>query len=118
MNDFLSIHLRSWFLGAMVVGCVTGCSQHHAFVANSKQTKEADRQLLKQVSYEEVATPTNERADCAPAPFALDSDSATVAYWDLTLDEAIQIALANSTVLRDLGARIIQTPQATPTIYN
>lgn len=39
------------------------------------------------------------------------------APWDLTLDQAIQIALANSTVLRDLGARVIQAPGATPTIY-
>ncbi len=119
MNDFVPKHKRPWLLGAMIVGCLAGCSQHHAFVDNVKQTKEADRQLLKQVSYEEDATQANERTECAtPAPFALDSDSASVTYWDLTLDGAVQIALANSTVLRDLGARIIQAPQLTPTIYN
>jgi outer membrane protein TolC len=37
--------------------------------------------------------------------------------WDMTLDEAIQTALANSTILRDLGARVIQVPNQTPTIY-
>ncbi|QEG01414.1 Outer membrane efflux protein [Stieleria maiorica] len=37
--------------------------------------------------------------------------------WDLTNDQAVQIALANSTVLRDLGARVIQTPGLTSTIY-
>ncbi|WP_182871087.1 TolC family protein [Rhodopirellula sp. JC639] len=37
--------------------------------------------------------------------------------WDLTIDQAVQIALANSTVLRDLGARVIQTPGLTSTIY-
>ncbi|MEM6471158.1 MAG: TolC family protein [Planctomycetota bacterium] len=37
--------------------------------------------------------------------------------WDLTIDQAIQIALANSTVLRSLGAQVIQSPGATPTIY-
>jgi outer membrane protein TolC len=37
--------------------------------------------------------------------------------WDLTIEEAIQIALANSTVLRDLGARVIQSPGTAPTIY-
>lgn len=37
--------------------------------------------------------------------------------WDLTIDETIQIALANSTVLRNLGARVIQAPGATPTVY-
>jgi hypothetical protein len=102
-----------------VVGCATGCTQHSAFINSAKETKEADRQLLKQVSYEQEVKPTVDRAECAaPAPFALDTDSANVNYWDLTLDSAIQIALANSTVLRDLGARIIQTPQLTPTVYN
>lgn len=38
--------------------------------------------------------------------------------WEMTIDEAIQIALANSTVLRDLGARVIQSPNSTPTIYS
>ncbi|MEL6110292.1 MAG: TolC family protein [Planctomycetota bacterium] len=37
--------------------------------------------------------------------------------WELSLDEVVRIALANSTVLRTLGARIIQTPGVTPTIY-
>lgn len=37
--------------------------------------------------------------------------------WDMTIDEAIQLALANSTVMRSLGARIIQSPSITSTIY-
>ena len=37
--------------------------------------------------------------------------------WEMTIDEAVQTALANSTVLRNLGARVIQTPGLTPTIY-
>jgi len=31
-------------------------------------------------------------------------------YWDLTLDQATQMALANSDVMRDLGARIVNAP--------
>jgi outer membrane protein TolC len=37
--------------------------------------------------------------------------------WELTLEQVIQMALANSTVLRDLGARVVQAPGLTPTIY-
>src|SRR5262245_4725563 len=119
MANFISKLKPILLLAAAVVGCAAGCTQHSVFIDNKKETKEADRQLLKQVSYEEVAKPTVDRAECAtPAPFALDSDSANINYWDLTLDGAIQIALANSTVLRDLGARIIQAPQLTPTVYN
>ncbi len=42
-------------------------------------------------------------------------------YWDLSLDEVVQIALANSDVLRDLGARIVNAPTASAsakTVYD
>src|SRR5690606_19837581 len=38
-------------------------------------------------------------------------------YWNLTLQEAIQIALTNSSVLRDLGGTILQSPANTPSIH-
>ncbi len=50
------------------------------------------------------------------APFSLDVQT-SVEYWDVTLDETIQIALANSVILRDLGARILQSPALVDTIY-
>ena len=31
-------------------------------------------------------------------------------YWDVTLAEAIQLAMANTRVLRDLGGQVIQSP--------
>jgi len=37
--------------------------------------------------------------------------------WNLTIDQVVQLALANSTVLRDLGAQLIQSPNQTQTIY-
>src|SRR4051794_3718515 len=87
MAEIISKRKRHWLLGALLVACLSGCSQHSAFVDKSNQAKEADRQLLKQVSYEEVIKPETERAECGtPAPFALDTDSANVSYWDLTLD--------------------------------
>ncbi len=110
--------IRPSLAGAALVACLAGCSQHRPFIASNEKLKKEDCQLLKQVSYEEVAKRAIERPGCAePPPFALDSDSTTVQYWDLTLDQAIQMALANSTVLRDLGARIIQSPTLTPTVY-
>ena len=39
-------------------------------------------------------------------------------YWDLTLDEAVQIALANSDILRDLGGRVLTGPQGAPSVYD
>lgn len=39
-------------------------------------------------------------------------------YWNLSVEEAIQLAVTNSTVLRDLGGTVIRTPQGTPTILD
>ena len=73
---------------------------------------ENKRASVQPVSYESTAS---------LAPFSLRATSqeggVSPQPWDLTLDEVVQIALANSTVLRTLGARIVQTPGVTPTIY-
>ena len=39
-------------------------------------------------------------------------------YWELTLEEVIQIALANSDVLRDLGGRVLPSPATSPTVFD
>lgn len=38
-------------------------------------------------------------------------------YWDLRLEEALQIALTNSKVLSDLGGTVIRAPDAATTLY-
>lgn len=39
-------------------------------------------------------------------------------YWELTLEEAVQVALANSQVVRDLGGRVVSTPDRVATTYD
>lgn len=39
-------------------------------------------------------------------------------FWDMTLEDAIGIALSNSTVLRDLQGRVINSPTNTPSIFD
>lgn len=46
----------------------------------------------------------------------LDANAETFEYRDLKPEEAIQLALMNSTVLRDLGGVVVQSPQTIPTI--
>jgi outer membrane protein TolC len=118
MNRAFEQFGRHCSLVAAALVCLGGCSPSRPFAASSKQTAELDQQLLKQVSYEEVATPSCGSTACSePPPFALDKDAPEAEYWDMGLDQAIQTALSNSTVLRDLGATIIQAPALTPTIY-
>lgn len=109
---------------ALTTACVllslAGCTTQRNFVANPEaetpSLKESAAEAVQQVSYEaaapEVVTGT------MLAPFDLGSDAASVPYWDLTLDEAIQYALTNSTVMRDIGANLLQSPERTPTVYD
>ncbi len=39
-------------------------------------------------------------------------------FWDLTLDQAVHLALQNSDVLRDLGGRVLSAPESVQTKYN
>lgn len=39
-------------------------------------------------------------------------------YWDLSLEEAVQLALANNRVMRDLRGRVVQFPEQTSTVYD
>ena len=50
----------------------------------------------------------------SPQPWTL-STQGTPEYWDVTLEQAIQIALSNSRVLRDLGGAVVRSPGTTRT---
>lgn len=39
-------------------------------------------------------------------------------FWDLRLDEVVQMALGNARVLRDLGATVLRAPGAAETVYS
>ncbi len=102
---------------AIALACIMGCSQQKPFLDSAAKPDDIS-QLIKQISYEDSSEPLEQ--SCVPldaVPFALDQDPSKIDYWDLGLDQTIQMALSNSTVLRDLGARVIQAPNLIPTIY-
>jgi outer membrane protein TolC len=53
-------------------------------------------------------------ADMTP-PRTLRDPSAPENWWDLTLDEAVQLAITHSPVLRDLGGAVIRSPASVRT---
>lgn len=56
------------------------------------------------------------RIDAAPPRII--HDDRNVQYWDLSLQEALELALQTSDVVHDLGGRVIATPAAAPTVYD
>ncbi|MGL4512195.1 MAG: TolC family protein [Lacipirellulaceae bacterium] len=101
-----------------------GCSAKREFVARETPTTTSVADQVAAVNYDqEIAAaldgePSSDLATATPAPFDLATDATNVAYWELSLDEAIRHALANSTVMRDLGAQLLQSPDTTSTVYD
>jgi hypothetical protein len=108
-----------WIVYLLCVAMASGCSPRSRFIASSKSIDAfLNREAIEQINYEEEIPVASGPSCSESTPFALNADSASIPYWDLTLDEAIQFALSNSSVLRDLGATIIQAPGLSPTIYD
>lgn len=61
-------------------------------------------------------TPSDDALLLLEAPRTLRSEG-TPEYWDLALDEAMQIALTHSKVLRDLGGQVLRSPATVRTIH-
>lgn len=111
---------------AGVLCCLTailvGCTPQKQFTADSPELSESAIDEIQQVAYQQVQTeafcPTDATGLATPPPFDLDADAASIPYWDLSLDETIEFALANSTVLREIGAHLLQAPELTSTVYD
>jgi hypothetical protein len=73
--------------------------------------------VASEIEYPAESPATEMNADAslgAPQPWTLDTEG-TPEYWDLTLEQAIQITLANSKVMRDLGGAVVRAPATTRT---
>lgn len=72
------------------------------------------------IEYPDVRTLSNETsaaANASSAPLALE-DPSQMPAWDLTLEEAIQMAISQGPVLRSLGGSVVTSPQTTSTVYD
>jgi outer membrane protein TolC len=67
------------------------------------------RTVATEIEYPDEPVPANHQALENLSPDAI-GQTGPVDYWDLTLEEAMQLALDNSKVLRDLGGTLLRTP--------
>ncbi|QDT61445.1 Outer membrane efflux protein [Stieleria bergensis] len=113
-------HAKPWIFALLTVIAVGGCASK-VKIADSSLQRILSSQAVKRDSGQRTTQTTITSIPEGSQPFTVTgSQSANwkpPQRWSLTIDEAVQIALSNSTVLRDLGARVIQTPGLTPTIY-
>jgi hypothetical protein len=93
-------------------GCFAGRSPSHVKPPTVDYTRAAlqmEDPDVSPTSYEEVAGPTSPRSI---------RDHESVQYRDMTLQEAIQTALARSKVMSDLGGTVLRSPATTPTTFD
>ncbi|HUT12005.1 MAG TPA: TolC family protein [Thermoguttaceae bacterium] len=73
------------------------------------------RTVATRTEYPDVLTPSDDAMLDNPAPRSL--EDSPIEYWDLTLEEAIHLAMTHSKVMRDLGGTILRTPESVRTSH-
>ena len=98
---------------------VTGCTPAKQFRFNDswESAPSYHASLATQIEYPNVHSNLQPQVANAPRPLAIENPSDLPAR-DLQLDEAIQIALANSDILRTLGGSVVQNSQIAQTNYD
>ena len=97
----------------------TGCAKIQRFdLKRSWQSAPSYHQRVgTQIEYPSVSSCLEPAAASIPRPLTLENP-AELQTQDLTLEEAIQMALSSGDVLRSLGGSVVQAPQGSLTKYN
>src|SRR5262245_40615178 len=73
--------------------------------------------VASEIEYPAESACTQMNADeslSSPHPWTIQTEG-TPEYWEMSLEEAIHLTLANSKVLRDLGGAVVRAPAAVRT---
>ncbi|QDU28469.1 Outer membrane efflux protein [Anatilimnocola aggregata] len=69
---------------------------------------------LTKIEYPDAVAPIREDTLTSIPPRTI-REMGSLTYWDLTLEDAVRLALENSKVLRDLGGTVVRSPDASVT---
>lgn len=75
------------------------------------------QEFATQIEFPDVESDSYPEAATGEAPITIENAVPT-AYWDLTLEQAIQSSLQHSRVLRDLGGLVLQSPENVKTVHD
>lgn len=101
------------FTSAMIA--LTGCAPSQPFYFNEDGDLSHYVDTATNIEYPDTQVETLDEVKGAQAPFTLDNTKPQE-MWDLTLEEAMQITLINSKVMRSLGGRFASTAQIQPPV--
>lgn len=104
---------------ALAVTWVAGCSQQRK--QNLQFTSDCSpcQSMLQQIEYPDLAceegTDGSELMTAEPTTL---SNFHSAIPWELTVEECVELALANSKVMQKLGGVVVNSPGATTTLYD
>ena len=110
----LEIPLRLLIVAATLVSPLAGCRSYHNLpetIGNNTAPVDA---IMRNV---DAGAPPTSTIETTKAPLTLRSpaDFDKVEYLDWSLQQTINVAMSNDSVLRDLGATVLRAPQAVAT---
>jgi len=107
-------------IGAVVLlsslGGLLGCHPTREHFLCDHQQLHSFKDQATAIEYPDVQSVRLKEVSMSLPPNTLRSDQITE-YWELSLEEAIRTALTNSSVMRDLGGRVLTTPASVNTVY-
>jgi hypothetical protein len=93
-----------------------GCTAHNGSeVSHDSMAHYAA--VATEIDTPDVGVPSDSSLASTPPPRTI-LNPATVEYWDLGLQEAIQYGLTHSRVMIDLGGTVLRAPETLPTTYS
>lgn len=120
MREFNMYRYMTAFLAATVVWvALSGCQSRRGADFQACSSTDCYEDVAAQIEYPAISSCSEccEDATASLEPFSVGSDLEPE-YWDVSLEEVVQMALTNSTTLHDLGGIVVRAPGATSTQYD
>lgn len=104
---------------ALLAAASLGCRLRDRHAFKSACGDDCYTTIASQIEYPEVSqcSATADAGWATTEPLTLTS-TGELNYWNMTLEEAVQIALSQSQVMRDLGGAVIRSPAAIETYWD
>src|SRR5262245_5016231 len=96
---------KFWCLVLSAAMLAPGCAPQQPFYCREDGDLSHYIDVATEIEYPDVNEPSLDEVNCTRAPLTL-KNTEDYTIWDVTLQEAVQITLCNSQVMRQLGARV------------
>ena len=105
-------------LVALILGTGGGCRSRSKGHFKTCRDDDCYQRIASQIEYPQVKQCCATSDDWAAIEPLTLSSSATIEYWDISLEEVVHLALAQSKVLRDLGGAVLRSPSSAQTYWD